>query len=138
MKNKLLLFSFIAIITVTSAHFLAMSFYLYWTFWWFDNVTHFLGGLSMGLFWFFVFQKIYRFKAEPKFAGVVLIVVSIVLVIGIGWEIFEYMFDIATPSRGETYWQDTSYDLISDVVGALAASLIIYKNKLYSFTLLPR
>ena len=48
-----------------------------------------------------------------------------------GWEIFEYLFDLAGSQLGETYWQDTTYDIIADTLGAIVASFIIYKKKLY-------
>lgn len=64
--------------------------------------------------------------------NVIYITVTLTLIVGIGWEIFERINGIATDiSSGETYWQDTTYDLISDSLGALIASLIIYKKKLH-------
>ena len=129
-KDKLLLISFISVIAVALANFVAIYFYLYWAVWWFDNVSHFLGGLSIGLFGFWFFHIFFRLP-QAKFASILFITIFMVLVIGGGWEIFEYIYDISDPQAGETYWQDTTYDLIADTFGAAVASLIIYKKKLH-------
>src|SRR3989344_3927330 len=131
MKDRLLLYSFVSVIVVASVSFVANFFYLYWTVWWFDNISHFLGGLSMGLLWFWAFNKLFRFVAESSFKNILFIVLVLVLAVGVGWEIFEYIFDIANPTGFETYWQDTAYDLIADTFGAVSASLLIFKNRLY-------
>ncbi|MBI2086972.1 MAG: hypothetical protein HYT69_02270 [Candidatus Zambryskibacteria bacterium] len=131
MENKFLLLAFVSVIVVAGVNFVANFFYLYWTVWWFDNVTHFLGGLSMGLLWFWIFNKFFSFTEAPKLKSIIFIVLILVLAVGIGWEIFEYIFDIANLGGGETYWQDTSRDLAADTLGAIAASLIIFKKKLH-------
>lgn len=130
-KHKLLSISFVSVVAVVTVHFVASFLYLYWTFWWFDNVSHFLGGLAMGLLTFWVFRRFNDFKEPPSKLKIVTTIFFFVITIGIGWEIFEYIFDLAIVPGGESYWRDTSYDLISDSVGALVASLIIYKNKLH-------
>jgi hypothetical protein len=119
-------------VAVALTNFVANYFYFYWIYWWFDNISHFLGGLAMGLFWFYVLRLFFRFGEEVSFMQVLKVVGLIVLVIGIGWEIFEYITGTANPSKGETYWQDTSYDLVDDMLGALVAALIIFKRKFHA------
>ncbi len=131
MKDKLLAYSFAAVILIGLVNFVANYFYLYWSIWWFDNVAHFLGGFAMAFLCFWIFTRIYIFKGAPRLGNIIFISVSLMLVVGIGWEIFEVINNIALPPGKETYWQDTTYDLIADTWGALAASLIIYKRKLY-------
>jgi hypothetical protein len=131
MKNKLLMLSLIAVVLVASVNFVANFLYLYWSYWWFDNISHFLGGLAMGFFWFLLFKRFYKVDPTARFSNILLTVLTMVAVIGIGWEIFEYAIGGANPSVGETYWQDTSYDLVADVFGAFVATVTIYKNKLH-------
>lgn len=132
MKNKLLLYSFIAVIAVASVNFVALSLYLYWSLWWFDNMSHFLGGLAIGLVSYWFYKKVYPVIVPLGFLRLALIIFVFVIIIGIGWEAFEYFLGEASNHLGgETYWHDTTYDLISDAVGALVASIIIYKNKLH-------
>ena len=44
------------------------------------------------------------------------------MIVGVGWEIFEYANHIANPIG--SYQLDTTFDLVSDFVGALVAGRI--------------
>ena len=131
MKDRLLSYSLVAVIAIAVVNAIATYFYLYWTVWWFDNISHFLGGLAMGLFTFWIFRRGYPLFQPLGWVRLVSVIIFFVLIIGVGWEIFEYLFDLAGPQIGETYWQDTTYDIIADTLGAIVASIIIYKKKLY-------
>ena len=104
-----------AFILMAILHVLATSFYLYWDFWWFDMIVHFLGGFFVAglLIWFFfpLNMNSKKFKATA-------VIVSI-LVIGVLWEVFEFRAGITMP-RVRGYTLDTSKDIIMDVVGSLA------------------
>src|SRR5690242_10178250 len=54
MSKKLLYRAFWAVVAVTSLDFVSRMFYLYWSTRWLDNVSHFLGGVAIGLLtlWF--------------------------------------------------------------------------------------
>ena len=131
MKNKLLLYTFFSIVFVGVTHFFATLFYLYWTVWWFDNITHFFGGLAMGFLTFLIVKIIYpRIKSSSPLKLVIAVFVM-VMIIGVSWEIFEWYFGIALPgTTGERYWADTTLDLVADAFGAITSALIIYKKKL--------
>ena len=45
LKTPLFIWIFITVAIVAALHLSALQFYLYWRFWWFDLLTHFLGGL---------------------------------------------------------------------------------------------
>jgi len=131
MKDRLLSYSLVAVIAIAVVNAIATYFYLYWTVWWFDNISHFLGGLAMGLFTFWIFRRGYPLFQPLGWVRLVSVIIFFVLIIGVGWEIFEYLFDLAEAQIGETYWQDTAYDIVADTLGAIVASIIIYKKKLY-------
>ena len=119
MRQRPLLYTasgFMAVVAVL--HIIALPFSLYWTYWWFDIVMHFLAGFSGGLFilWFFAPFSIYKS---------LFLTLGYLLVVGVAWEIFEFVFDI-TISQPTNYWQDTIYDLINDTLGALLAYLSVY------------
>ncbi len=80
-------------------------------------VMHFLGGLSVGLFaiWFFFHSNLF-FKRMPKRSEAVFLALVAVMVVGVSWEIFEYVNDISIATEG--YAPDTFHDLLSDVLGA--------------------
>lgn len=114
-KSSLLYTAFGFMIALGTLHFIADAFYFYWTFWWYDIMMHFLAGFTGGLLilWFIrpfgILKSIYF-----ALLGI--------LVIGITWEIFEYVYHIAQTTD---YWQDTILDLIADVAGAVLACLYV-------------
>jgi glycopeptide antibiotics resistance protein len=93
-------------------HLIGMEHFLYWRFWWYDVLLHFLGGVAITSF-LFIFTQSWK----KALAGLFLI--------AIGWEIFEYVLHIAVRA-GDDYTLDTIKDLIMDTIGAGAA---IYINK---------
>jgi hypothetical protein len=126
MSKKLLYSAFWAVVVVTSVDFVSRTFYLYWSTRWLDTVSHFLGGVAIGLLtlWFIsLFKKIKFSKLE-----VVLWSVAGTMIIGVGWEVFEYLLNIAGPSIGETYTFDTTLDLSADLIGAIVASRLVIKS----------
>lgn len=86
---------------------LALQEYLYWRWWWFDILMHFLGGILIGGIALIV----------SEFTKLPLLPVTVVALIGIGigWELFEWVFELY-----DTAWDpvDTSIDLIMDTLGA--------------------
>lgn len=59
-----------------------------------------------------------------------LTIVSLVLLIGLGWEAFEYIYGIANPTGGN-YLTDTSSDVLADILGAVASIKILAWKKIY-------
>ena len=87
-------------------HSLGLAAYLYWKFWWFDIVTHALGGFSLGLLIAFLVPKKHIF----------LMYGALILCI-IGWEIFEIVF-----AGIETGTMSYVIDIISDLAIGFAAA----------------
>jgi len=104
----------------------ASEFYFYWIYWWFDYIMHFLGGLSIGLF---VLWGALRFGflsgGERDDVWIIMMALIAVLIIGISWEIFEYMNGLTQST--ESYSLDVVHDLWSDVLGAFLAGFIVVK-----------
>jgi hypothetical protein len=114
-------------IAVGALYLLAVEFYLYWMFLWFDIVVHFFGGALVALttFWFlFIARVIPRVPATMNAFMASALVIT--LSIGIAWEIFEYSIN-AFPATH--YLLDTAIDLIADVVGALTAMLYVRHSR---------
>ena len=86
----------------------ALAEYLYWRWWWFDILMHFLGGILVGGIGV-VIANVLKTPVLPT------LLVTLV-VIGIGWEVFEYAFGLYD---GGWDLVDTSIDLIMDTLGAL-------------------
>ena len=115
---------FITSAIVAALHCSALQFYLYWRFWWFDILTHFLGGLwvSISFLWlFFQFGLVNIVKNNKNYNLVVAFLAA--LFIGIFWEIFEYYFGLVF-SDASNYIIDTATDISFDLVGGFAAYCI--------------
>lgn len=132
-KPSLLYLSFILVITLAGLHFLAEAFYLYWTYWWYDWVLHFIGGLSIGLviYWVLFDSGLWGRRAETVLVPV-LSVLTCLLLIGVAWEIMEYVYGI-TDSHEAKYFDDVMHDLIADAAGAILAALIGVKMTYLSY-----
>lgn len=97
---------------------------LYLSIWWWDILTHFLGGIWAGLFaaWLFKLQKRKITVLQCAFFAVI---------IGAGWEYFEYAEGLAH-EYFMPYWADTLKDLVVDTAGGVSAGFIAIRiNKLW-------
>ncbi|MDP3875038.1 MAG: hypothetical protein Q8Q22_00755 [bacterium] len=110
-KSALLYTAFGLMIILGALHFTAIEFHFYWTLWWYDLMMHTLGGFIGGLIilWFL--------ESFDSSKPILLALIS-VMIVGILWEIFEYVYDVAQVAD---YWWDTITDLIADGVGAVLA-----------------
>lgn len=130
MRYKFLLLALISTVVVAGINKIASMFYLYWTIGWFDNLVHFLGGFTIGLFFIWIcFVSGVFSKNYPGRKKAILYSVVGVLIVGIGWEIFEYVNGLTQST--ESYSLDVAHDLISDILGAIIAGDIGSRKKLY-------
>lgn len=96
---------------------------------WWDTVTHFLGGAWIGgmALWFLRSKVNFLSRAVP----VALISFGAALVVGLGWELYEFgvVKAIGIPFPAD-YIRDTITDLIADSAGGLAmAGLFLWIKK---------
>lgn len=132
-KHSLLYIVFAAVLLLGGLHIIATGLYLYWTVGWFDNLMHFLGGFCIGLLsiWVIYLSGIKsRLGIEsPSVKKAILTSVVAVIIIGIGWEIFEYANGLTEST--ESYPLDVLHDLISDILGSILAGIIGSRKELY-------
>lgn len=103
------------------ANFLANKFHWYYSIWYFDMIMHFIGGFWAGLLvLYFLGTEDFSPQALSK-------IFFLVLVIGIGWEVFELFVDKTITSKPFNLF-DTSSDLLFDLSGAMMA-LFYYLKK---------
>ncbi len=102
----------IVVLSLGVLHVSALAYDLYWHYVWLDTLSHFLGGLWVGLAAMWAYEYMFR-KNIPLLYGLVAIAW-----VGIGWEVFEVAAGI--PREGN-FALDTSIDLLMDVCGTLAA-----------------
>ena len=123
-KNHLPLFIIILSFIVAVAHVVALNFYFYWTFWWFDLSVHFLGGLWVALTSLWISLFIYSEKELDRRKTFFIVFTAIVVVGGL-WEAFEYFAGI---SPGDNFIMDTTTDILMDLLGASAGLLYFRKT----------
>lgn len=130
MKKSLLFSSFFVLIMLFVLHLVGIKFYFYWDSRWFDNTAHFLGGLGVGLLslWILFVSGIFG-KHKPNKKQILFASIACGMIIGAGWEVFEFVNKIANPIG--SYKIDTAWDLFADFVGALTAGFVGRNRKYY-------
>lgn len=121
-KYPLLHIAFVLVLLLAVVHFTAEVFHLYWAIWWFDNLSHFLAGFSLGFFSLSIFYEFDFFVNQLSSSRVVFISFIFVMILGGIWEIFEYVNGLTQST--EKYSLDVIHDLLSDALGAILALLI--------------
>ena len=96
---------------------------LYWTIWWMDILLHFLAGFFIVYAALLLNFSIYGWRGIE--ASDLKKMFFIILFIGVGWEIFEYVNKMIDP---ENYWQDTFTDLVMDFLGAFLAYIFMNRT----------
>ena len=115
-KSSFLYTAFGVIVVIGALHFIAEAFYLYWTIWWLDIIVHLLAGFSGGLVIAWFFGPTSTLKST-------MLILAGMLIIGIAWEVLEYILNLIQPIH---YWQDTIFDLIADMAGAILICIYLY------------
>jgi len=129
-KTHFLLFlSAVLIILLAAVHIVASIFYLYWTIPWLDIPMHFLGGVwaAATALWVYFFSDYFGGRVFDKRVAWTIALGSAVI-IGIGWEIFEYVLSATFASN---YWLDTSIDLLLDVLGATLLYSVVCRQEFF-------
>ncbi len=115
--------AFIIVLVMALLHGLAMTFFLYSFYWWFDLPLHFLGGFCAALVSLY-FYSFFLSKNVSIINPFIVFVTAIfgAAVVGLAWEIFEYFAGLTFNALGN-YPFDTAKDLTVDVLGGGAAFL---------------
>jgi hypothetical protein len=120
-RKKLLTRIIFLIFFIFLINYLAQEFYWYSSIWYFDMPMHFLGGFWLGL------VSLYLFPSEDRSWKYIFKVFFTVLLIGIGWEIFEILIDkFITFNNFNSL--DTLSDLFFDLAGGLSAVFYFFRR----------
>ncbi len=104
-----------AIIAIVAlVHISALQWYLYWYYPWLDVLTHFLGGLWVAL------AAVWLLSYAGKRSSL-LKIICIVMLIGVGWEVFEVAAGIP---REANFMFDSSLDLTMDYIGGICGFIL--------------
>jgi hypothetical protein len=131
MKKSLLFVAFGILLILAGLHYAGSIFYLYWDMRWFDSLAHFLGGAGIGFLFLWIWYDSGLFgRSAPSKKAVFLTALISAMIVGIGWEFFEYVNGVANPIAGN-YPLDTFNDLLADFYGAVFAGIIGANKKFY-------
>lgn len=119
--------SLFTVLLIAGLHFLAETFYWYVSIWYFDNLMHFLGGLFLSLFSATV---LYNYLKNKNSRETFFLIMFFVILIGIGWELFEYavQFFIKNSHRLADI-TDSFFDMVFDILGGALGILFVLKSK---------
>lgn len=116
LKQPLFIETITLTIVIAVFHWFATINHIYYLVPWIDMVMHTLGGLLIS---FFVISLLFvreLFGFAHKHHGmVILTTLSMVLLVGLGWELFEVFFDLTAITRIDMI--DTLSDLFFDLIG---------------------
>lgn len=133
--------AFFSIVLVMAVHVFALATGIYSKMPWFDVPMHFFGGYAMALLglacygWLRSFVDI-KPKSTQKLSALapmlieMVFVVGFVMIIGVAWEWYEFLFDqfvgffVENFGVAQISLADTMDDLFNDLVGALTAWML--------------
>jgi hypothetical protein len=120
-RKEILYAALLSTILLTILQAAAIVFNLYWSYWWYDFIMHFLAGFTGGLatFWGFFYMGIF-WGSIPSKKIVFFATILFVLAAGGLWEIAEFKYGIL--DSHESYTIDVVNDLIMDALGAILAT----------------
>jgi len=130
-------FDFFVVSFIFLSLFLGEIYDYYNKIWWWDLYLHTQAGFLLGMFGFLLVyilneQRNFSLKLSPRFVS--LFAFTFAITAGVVWEIFEFFMDQAFGlNMQKSGLVDTMWDLIVDVIGAGAISIIGYfwqKNKI--------
>ena len=109
-------------LVVCALHFGGLAYEVYTAIWWWDLLTHSLSGFGVA-----AWLAVVRFT--PVDAGQVVVLPLVVVAIGAGFEVYEYLFkDFYVEWTLQYYAIDTVDDLVVDGLGAAVFTLWVRRR----------
>jgi hypothetical protein len=106
---------------VSALHFGGLAYDIYTRYWWWDLLTHSTSGFGVAAVFYAVFPDLFHSRLRAY-----LLVPAAVLLVGAGFEVYEYLFkDFWWHWSPDYYREDTIIDLVLDTAGALAFSVVV-------------
>ncbi|MDH5442648.1 MAG: hypothetical protein OEX08_03575 [Candidatus Nomurabacteria bacterium] len=111
------------VVSVFILNTLAMRFYWYWAFPWFDIMMHGLGGIFLGI----MAGWMLSIKQKTNWIHYIFFGIIMAFVVGFGWELLEGGLDMINGSHLQPDRLDTITDLLSDSIGGIVGGLFAWK-----------
>lgn len=110
-------------IMVLYLHSTALTNHLYFVYWWFDMVIHFLTGLTISMTLLYLVRSVSPNRVTSINSSAI-VVLPVVLVFAVGWEVFE-LYAKLVYARGIYYMFDTTIDIFMGLLGGMIGVLYV-------------
>jgi len=124
MNKRLLLSACALIFFIWAINSLANMFYWYSAIWWFDIPMHILGGAFLALLLGAIFFK--KLISLNKKEIIITVLLGVVIV-GAGWEVFEYVVQHLIKGLPLANFPDSIKDMLMDIIGGFLASFFVLR-----------
>lgn len=123
MKKKVTFATFFLVMALLVLTLLGHRYGLYDSQWWYDNMTHTIGGVFLS---FFGFSLLFRYKnvVDPSLS--VVAVALFVFAIGVFWEVYEYAVQLAFPFERVASPLDSLQDVALDILGGMIGICFVH------------
>jgi len=130
-KKKLFISLSFLLYIIAALQMLALYFFWYWSYWWYDIMMHFLAGFWVCgmVLWVCFFSGSAKISRPIRKSRAYLTALGITFLIGLSWELFEFSLDTFIVFQ-QNDLVDTMSDLGMDMLGALSASFYVAKVRL--------
>ena len=128
----------VLLLVIGVAHYAGLINRWYWSVFWYDIPLHILGGLWIGLLFFYLFEARFRFlslgRTLKDYIFLFFLVLGFVSFFGILWEFFEYFGDVFFVKKGyaailQEGIADTLGDFLNDLLGGFLALNVRFFSK---------
>jgi hypothetical protein len=126
MRASLIKQSLFLVIFIFILNKVANLFFWYTSIVWFDMLMHFLGGVFVALA---VGSVLAGYLKNTENKKVFWIILASVLVVGLGWEVFEFSVQEIVKVTGLADVPDSVSDLFFDALGAAAGTFFVIRAK---------
>lgn len=124
MHKKLLLSACFLVLFIWLVNTCANYFYWYSAMWWFDIPMHIMGGMFLGLLaGALFFNKICVLSKKESLVTILLFV----LIVGLGWEVFEYIVQAFIKDAPLASIPDSIKDMVMDLLGGVFTSFFVLR-----------
>lgn len=90
----------------------------------FDRIQHVIGSFSFAIFFYFFLSNIFEYGGSKVFQAFYILLLGVFY--GTIYELIEFMSDSRNRQKMQKGLRDTDFDMLSDLIGSLAAAVLSY------------
>jgi uncharacterized membrane protein YjdF len=90
----------------------------------YDRIQHVIGSFSFAVFFYFFLSNIFEYGGSRAFQAFYILLLGVFY--GTVYELIEFMSDSGSRRKMQKGLKDTDFDMLSDLIGSLAAAVLSY------------